>query len=112
MPRPQFSLKTLLWLMALVSMFFAGAEWQRWYTKPPLVSRGGMIGSLGHAWGVDELTMPDGSTWFRVVCHGKPQGKFIFGGEHGERITVDASVDMDAEEEVSLFPAQRSETHD
>jgi hypothetical protein len=29
MPRPQFSLKTLLWLMALVAAFFAGAEWRR-----------------------------------------------------------------------------------
>ncbi len=28
MPR-QFSLKTLLWLMAVVGAFFAGAEWQR-----------------------------------------------------------------------------------
>jgi hypothetical protein len=27
MRRPQFSLKSLLWLMAVVAAFFAGAEW-------------------------------------------------------------------------------------
>jgi hypothetical protein len=27
MPRPQFTLKTLLWLMAVVAAFFAGAAW-------------------------------------------------------------------------------------
>jgi hypothetical protein len=26
--RPQFTLKTLLWLMAVVAAFFAGAAWQ------------------------------------------------------------------------------------
>ena len=32
MRRPQFSLKTLLWLMAVVAAFFAGAAWnnRRW----------------------------------------------------------------------------------
>jgi hypothetical protein len=32
MPRPQFSLKTLLWLMAVVAAFLAGAAWseRRW----------------------------------------------------------------------------------
>jgi hypothetical protein len=29
MPRLQLSLKTLLWLMALVASFFAGSAWQR-----------------------------------------------------------------------------------
>jgi hypothetical protein len=29
MRRPQFSLKTLLWLMAVVAAFCAGAVWQR-----------------------------------------------------------------------------------
>jgi hypothetical protein len=28
MRRPQFSLKTLLWLMAVVAAFFAGSAWQ------------------------------------------------------------------------------------
>lgn len=27
MPRPRFSLRTLLWLVALVAAFFGGAEW-------------------------------------------------------------------------------------
>lgn len=29
MPRPQFNLKTLLWLTLVVAAFFAGATWQR-----------------------------------------------------------------------------------
>jgi hypothetical protein len=29
MPRPQFTLKTLLWLMAVVAAFMGGAVWQR-----------------------------------------------------------------------------------
>ena len=29
MPRPQFSLKTLLWSMVVVAAFFGGAAWQR-----------------------------------------------------------------------------------
>jgi hypothetical protein len=29
MPRPQFTLKTLLWLMAVVAAFCGGAAWQR-----------------------------------------------------------------------------------
>jgi hypothetical protein len=28
MPRPQFTLKTMLWLTALVAAFFAGAIWE------------------------------------------------------------------------------------
>jgi hypothetical protein len=28
MPRPQFSLRTLLWFVVVVAAFFAGAEWQ------------------------------------------------------------------------------------
>lgn len=29
MTRPQFSLKTLLWLMVVVAAFLGGARWQR-----------------------------------------------------------------------------------
>lgn len=29
MPRPQFTLKTLLWLMVVVASFCGGAAWQR-----------------------------------------------------------------------------------
>src|SRR5215469_3772362 len=29
MPRPQFTLKTMLWLMALVGAFCAGVRWER-----------------------------------------------------------------------------------
>jgi len=40
MPRPQFSLKSLLWLMALVGMVCVA--WQE--MKPTFVTRAGMIG--------------------------------------------------------------------
>jgi hypothetical protein len=35
MRRPQFTLKTLLWLMAVVAAFFAGGRWaeRRWETR-------------------------------------------------------------------------------
>ena len=33
MRRPQFSLKTLLWLMAVVGAFLAGIEWDRRHPK-------------------------------------------------------------------------------
>jgi hypothetical protein len=29
MPRPQCSLKTILWLMLVIAAFFAGARWQQ-----------------------------------------------------------------------------------
>jgi hypothetical protein len=29
MRRPQFSLKTLLWLVVVVAAFFGGSEWQK-----------------------------------------------------------------------------------
>lgn len=31
MPRPQFTLKTMLWLTLVVAAFFAGAGFERWY---------------------------------------------------------------------------------
>jgi hypothetical protein len=39
MRRPQFSLKTLLWLMVVVAAFFAGAAWseRRWARERELL---------------------------------------------------------------------------
>lgn len=36
MRRPQFSLKTLLWLMAVVAAFCGGASWQRYRLRQAL----------------------------------------------------------------------------
>ena len=53
MRRPQFTLKSLLWLMAVVAAFFGGAEWARHRYQPVIED---------HTWG-HTLTTPDGSTW-------------------------------------------------
>jgi hypothetical protein len=60
MPRPQFTLKTLLWVVALVGAFFAGAGWQRQREKP--VSHGYVLTPRGVA---ERMVMPDGKEWFR-----------------------------------------------
>jgi hypothetical protein len=38
MTRPQFSQKTLLWLMAVVEAFLGGAEWKRHHDRDPLLN--------------------------------------------------------------------------
>ncbi|HVX09844.1 MAG TPA: hypothetical protein VHC22_01460 [Pirellulales bacterium] len=55
MPR-QFSLKTLLWLMAVAGAFFAGAVWQK------------HLHALKRPWRNDPefMELPDGSIWRRV----------------------------------------------
>lgn len=53
MRRPQFSLKTLLWLMALVAAFFGGylagknAEQGKWLEYPPYVEQAAPPGGEG-----------------------------------------------------------------
>ncbi|HET6882221.1 MAG TPA: hypothetical protein VFI31_18800 [Pirellulales bacterium] len=90
MRRAQFTLKTLLWLMALVAAFFGGMAIQR-HIGRPAIDHGMMLGTMSHASGVDTLRLPDGTVWFRPVYRGKPQGTHTFGGEHGETITVEAN---------------------
>ena len=89
MKRPQFRFSTLLWIIAAVACWFGGMAVQRKLDRPPVIERGPMLGGLGSATGVDTLTMPDGTRWFRPVYRGRPMGRLIFGGEHGEKITVE-----------------------
>ena len=88
MPRPQFTLRSLLVAMLVVWAFFAGAAWQR--ETPPKILSGVMCGSGSSYSGVDTLIMPDGTKWFRVVYEGEPDGTLVFPGANGERITVEA----------------------
>jgi hypothetical protein len=85
MPRPQLSLKTLLWLMAVAAALFVGAEWNRRIQKP-VILRGPRVGD--GAASLDTLKMPDGTTWFRVVYDGTPQGRLTLPGDNGETITI------------------------
>jgi hypothetical protein len=64
MRRPQFSIKTMLWLMAVVAAFMGGMAMQRKFDEP--VWRGSSVipGNLGR---IETLVMPDGTSWSRVV---------------------------------------------
>ena len=59
MRRPQLTLKTMLWLMALVGAFFAGAAWQRPRRLP------GWSHWSGPREPPEEIELRDGSRWYR-----------------------------------------------
>lgn len=88
MPRPQFTLRALL--VAMLAAFFGGMAVQR-HVGTPVIHHGALLGSMGSASGVDTLTLPDGTLWFRPVYRGRPQGMHTFEGEHGEKITIEAN---------------------
>jgi hypothetical protein len=85
MSHARLNLKTLLWLMAVAAAFSVGAEWNRRFQQPAIL-RGPRTG--GGAASLDILKMPDGTTWFRVVYDGTPQGRLTLRGDNGETITV------------------------
>ena len=85
MARPQFTSKRLLWPLAVAAAFLLGAEWNRRYQQP-VILRGPKLGD-GTA-SLDTLKMSDGTTWFRVVFNGTPQGRLTLPGAHGETITI------------------------
>ncbi len=62
MPRPQFSLKTLLWLMVVVSAFCAGTSVQRRLDKPKHVSF-----QAGSGLCIETVETRDGTRWMKVV---------------------------------------------
>jgi hypothetical protein len=62
MPRAQFSLKTMLWVMAVVGAFFAGAAWQH-KSEIPIFRRELPILKAGVE--VEEIVMPNGDLWIR-----------------------------------------------
>ncbi|HEV2380931.1 MAG TPA: hypothetical protein VG206_14215 [Terriglobia bacterium] len=61
MRRPQFSLKTLLWLMALVAAFLGGMALQKRLDRPTIRRM------MGPAVMTDFIEMPDGTVWARTV---------------------------------------------
>ena len=83
--RHHLKLKSLLWLMAVAAAFLVGSEWNRRFQRPVIV-KGPRVG--GGAASLDTLTMPDGTTWFRVFLDGTPHERLTFRGDHGEIITV------------------------
>ena len=93
MPRPQFTLKSMLWSTAVVGAFLGGKAWHRHFDEPAFTiqhGRGG-LGTLGSRWRVDWLVIDDGSEWFRVVYTGAP-GTHSFDGPNGEIISIRPSV--------------------
>jgi hypothetical protein len=70
MPR-QFSLRTLLWLMAVVAAFCAGAAWQRQLDMPTTLSREqGLTHFKDKGWRPhwrETIKLRDGSEWDRTT---------------------------------------------
>lgn len=92
MPRPQFSLRTMLWLTAVVAAFFGGAAWHQHFSEPAFTIHRGRsgLGTLGSRSRLDYLLLPDGTEWFRVVYAGAP-GTHSFHGPNGEIISIKPS---------------------
>jgi hypothetical protein len=59
MRRPQFSLKTMLWLVLLVAGFFGGMALQRQLDRPHTYTVGFPAGSF------EAMKLPDGTVWIR-----------------------------------------------
>ena len=59
MRRPQFSIRTLLWLTLVAAAFFGGAAWQRQMDGPYAI-----LERLQHT--PEEMTLRDGTIWIRV----------------------------------------------
>ena len=88
MPRPQFTLKTILWLMLVVAAFFGGAEWHKRLGKPAFtVFRGFSMGTLGSNSRIDRLVQSDGTQWIRIVYTGTPP-THEWRGDNGEIVSV------------------------
>jgi hypothetical protein len=92
MRRPQFTLKTLLWLMVCSACFFAGTAWHRQFDKPPftIYYDATRLGAQGSRSWVDHLVLADGSEWFRVVYSGATPTD-SFQGPNGEIISIKPS---------------------
>lgn len=69
MRRPQFSLKTLLWLMAVVAALFGGMALQRKLDEPEWVYKSPPTNQpvLGGEYRVEIMKLRDGSEWIRMV---------------------------------------------
>jgi hypothetical protein len=62
MNRPQFSLKSLLWLMAVVAAFFGGAAWQH-RSETPIFRR--EVPLLKANIQMEDVFMPNGDVWIK-----------------------------------------------
>jgi hypothetical protein len=67
MPRPQFSLKTLLWLMLVVAAFLGGMVLQRKLDEPVYISKPTKQSLRLIVPEVIELR--DGTRWYRFAPH-------------------------------------------
>lgn len=92
MHRPQFSLKAMLWLTAVVAAFFGGAAWHEHFSEPAFTIHRGVagLGTLGSRSRLDHLLLPDGSEWLRVVYTGT-RGTHSCHGPNGEIISIKPS---------------------
>ena len=59
MPRPQFSLKTLLWLMGLIAAFLGGMAVQHKLDEPSIIE----VRECGQK--AEGIVTSDGKTWIR-----------------------------------------------
>lgn len=66
MPRPQFRLKTLLWLMLCVACFLGGMAFQRRLDKPVYAELDASKVLIIPGSPSKTMTMPDGSHWLRI----------------------------------------------
>ena len=65
MPRPQFTVRTLLVTMLVVAAFFGGMAVQRHRGEPMIMTAPRQAGSQDPYW--QTLVMPDGTKWHRLV---------------------------------------------
>src|ERR1700756_2666174 len=64
MRRPQVSLNTLLWLMAVVAAFLGGSEWQKRQGRRRVVGMGWHY-TEGDETGIEQITYADGLETFK-----------------------------------------------
>ncbi|HEV3343609.1 MAG TPA: hypothetical protein VG125_24770 [Pirellulales bacterium] len=68
MPRPQFGLKTIFWLMALAGTFFGGMVLQKRLDEPTIKrSVDPPVGLSANGSYAEILQLPDGTEWSRWV---------------------------------------------
>jgi len=67
MTRPQFTLKTLLWLMACVACFCAGFVFQRHLDEPELVKVERHAIMFAGKIKIETIELRDGTRWQRML---------------------------------------------
>ena len=73
MRRPQFTLKTLLWLMAVVAAFLGGRAYQKRIDEPFWIYKATPPDQLEPPkYSVEIIRLGDGSQWQRTIYDGSP----------------------------------------